>query len=220
VLEPLDAQPLEVAGDDTTLTVGGASGTLRLKEVDAEVGDAVQRRLRGVRPNTARFVDLRRMDELGRERSRRTQRYFAGIVGDHVVGCVHAAHSRHDHHLRIESFGWETPAAQAPMLRALVELVQGESQGHPVAIVTEVAATDTAQQHALERAGFVPTSYCPALVVGPGGRLDVVQYTRLLGYAIADGLGFLETVEWPGAIRLVRAIAAALADRSRIDQRA
>lgn len=219
VLEPLDAQPLEVAGGDATPTVGSAPGTLRLKEVDAEVGDAVLRRLHGVRPNTPRFVDLRRMDELGRERRRRKQRYFAGIIGDHVVGCVHAAHNRHDYHLRIESFAWETPEVQEPMLRALVEVVQGESQGHPGVLVTEVAATDAAQQHALERAGFVPTAYCPALVVGRAGRLDVVQYTRLLGYTMADGLGFLETVEWPSAIRLVRMIAAALAERSRVDQR-
>ncbi len=214
VLKPLGAPPLDVAFGEPTTTEGNAWVGLRLKELDAEIGADLMKRLRGADADTPRYVELRRMDELGREHARRKQRYFAGIVGDDVVGCVHAAHNRHDYHLRVESFALETQAAQDPMLRALVELVRRESEGHPYVMATELTATNAAHQHALESAGFVATSYCPALVVDPGGRLDVVQYTRLLGYPIADALGFLETVKWPEAVRLIRTIAAEFERRS------
>ncbi|MGH9204263.1 MAG: hypothetical protein ACRD2A_23800, partial [Vicinamibacterales bacterium] len=214
VLEPLGAPALDVALGEPAATEANAWAGLRLKELDAEIGADLMRRLRGSYADAPRYVELRRMDELGRERARRKQRYFAGIVGDDVVGCIHAAHNRHDYHLRIESFALETQDVQDPMLRALVELVRRESDGHPCVMATELTATNAAQQRALESAGFVATSYCPALVVDRGGRLDVVQYTRLLGYTIADALGFLETVKCPEAERLIRTIAAEFEGRS------
>ena len=214
VLEPLGAPLLDVASGEPTATEASAWAGLRLKELDAEIGADLMRRLRGSYADAPRYVELRRMDELGREHARRTQRYFAGIVGDDVVGCIHAAHNRHDYHLRIESFALATQAVQDPMLRALVELVRRESDGHPCVMATELTATNAAQQRPLESAGFVPTSYYPALVVHRGERLDVVQYTRLLGYTIADALGFLETVKCPDAERLIRTIAAEFERRS------
>ena len=220
VLEPLGAPPLDVEIKDATAPLPRSWAGLRLKELDAEIGADLMRRLRGAYADAPRYVELRRMDELGREHARRKQRYFAGIFGDDVVGCIHAAHNRHDYHIRIESFALERQDVQDPMLRAFVELVRRESDGHPCIMATELTATNGSQQRALEAAGFVATSYYPAFVVDRGGRLDVVQYTRLLGYTIADALGFLETVKCPDAERLIRTIAAEFERRAdRADRR-
>jgi GNAT superfamily N-acetyltransferase len=208
VLEPLGVPALDVASGEGTAPDANAWAGLRLKELDPEIGADLMRRIRGSDPEAPRYVELRRMDELGRERARRKQRYFAGIVGDDIVGCIHAAHNRHDYHLRIEAFALETQDVQDRMLRALVELVRRESDGHPWVMATELTVTNAVQQRALESAGFVPTSYCPALTVDRGARLDVVQYTRLLGYTIADAVRFLDTVKGPEAEPLIRTIAA------------
>jgi GNAT superfamily N-acetyltransferase/RimJ/RimL family protein N-acetyltransferase len=209
ILEPLGAPPLDVVVSRGT-TRSDACGNLRLKELDVEVGANLTRRLLGPDPYLSGFVDLRRMDELGREHARRKQRYFAGIVGEELVGCVHTAHNRHDAHFRIESFAWEHEGAQEPMLREVVELARRESEGRPCAIVAELTATNAAQQRALESVGFAPTAYYPALVVDRGRRLDVVQYTRLLGYAVSEGTGFLDRLPWRAAEDLVRTIALGL----------
>jgi len=210
ILEPLGALPLDVVVSQGGRARPAVHEALRLKELDVEIGANLMRRLLGSDPNACGFVDLRRMDELGREHARRKQRYFAGLVGDEVVGCIHTAHNRHDSHFRIESFAWDSEPVQEPMLRELVELVRRESDGHPSVIVAELTATNAPQQRALEAVGFTPTAYYPALVVDRGRRLDVVQYTRLLGRAISDGIGFLDLFPWPEAARVVRIIAAAL----------
>lgn len=214
VLSPIGAKPLRI---DSSATIESRPDPLesarflesvRFKEVDAEVGSNILYRLRGRNPAAPRFVDLRRMDELGREMSRRKDRYFIGIAGDDVVGCIHAAHNRHDYHLRIEAGAWSDAAVQATMLCALVELVAHESRGHACSVVAELTATDAAEQRALEAAGFVPTAYWPALVADGNHRADVVQYTRLVGYHIDDGIRTVAALGWPAAERIVQAIGA------------
>ncbi len=80
-------------------------------------------------------------------------------------------------------------------------------------LVAELTATNTAQQRALEATGFAPTAYYPALIVDRGRRLDVVQYTRLLGYTVAEGMGFVDLLPWPAAARVVQTIAAGFVAR-------
>jgi hypothetical protein len=210
VLEPLLVAPLaSVPGTSPSPRRFGEH--LRLMEVYEELGTDLLQQLPTSEPRTPRFVDLRRMDELGREEARRKQRYFAALAGDDVVGCIQAAHNRHDRHFRIEAMASTPREAQPEMLRRLIELVDLESNGEPHVIVADLVATRIAQQRALEAVGFVPTSYCPALIAVGRRRLDVVQYTRLFGYTVSSSIGFLDGMRWATAKRLVRHVTTALA---------
>jgi RimJ/RimL family protein N-acetyltransferase len=192
--------------------VSSPRGGLRFKEVDEEIGADLMRRLRASRGAPTDFVDLRRMDELGRAASRRKQRYFAGIVGGKIVACLHAAHNRHDHHLRIESFAAESPDLQEPMLRELLELIEPGSEGSASVVVAEVVAENLAQQRVLETLGFSPTLYYPALVSHRARRMDVVQYTRLQGYSVSEAL--VKELGWPAAEHVIQTVATELQRRS------
>ena len=211
VLEPLRLAPLDVAKGAPSSIRTEETEPLCLKEIDVELGVDLMQRLPDCPPDAPGFVDLRRMDELGRDQARRKQRFFAGLAGHQVVGCIHVAHNRHDHHLRIENFTWLSRSAQGLMLRKLLQLVELESAGEASVVVAEMTATSVAEQRTLESLGFTPTSYYPALVVHDGARLDVVQYTRLLGRAVSDSLRFVDCLGWPVARGIVSLAAGELA---------
>jgi GNAT superfamily N-acetyltransferase len=211
VLAPLELSPLDVANGARPANASAVGRPIRLKEIDAELGIDLMQRLPDCPPDAPGFVDLRRMDELGRDQARRKQRFFAGLVDHEVVGCIHVAHNRHDHHLRIENFAWLSPDSHDLVLRELLALVERESAGEPAVVVAEMTATSVAEQRTVESLGFTPTSYYPALVVHDGARLDVVQYTRLLGRPVAESVHFLDDLEWPAAQRVVGLAARELA---------
>ncbi len=210
VLGPLAAAPLGVLAGRAA-TPSRFRGRLTLMEVYEELGVDLLEQLPTTEPRIPRFVDLRRMDELGRDVSRRKQRYFVALSGDDVVGCIHVAHNRHDRHFRIEAMASNPREVQPEMLRGLIDLVRRDSDGEPHMIVAELAATRIAQQRALEAVGFVPTAYCPALIAVGRRRLDVVQYTRLVGYTVRSALGFVDGMRWPAAQRVVRHVTRTLA---------
>jgi hypothetical protein len=213
VLEPLGCPSLEVSRE-TVRASRRFRKRLRLQEVYAEIGAYLLAQLPTSQPRVPRFVDLRRMDELGREHSRRKDRFFVALRGDDVIGCIQVAHNRHDRHFRIDAMASHPREAQPTMLQLLIELVAEESEGQPHAIVADLIASRVTQQCALEAAGFVPTSYHPALIALGKRRLDVVQYTRLQGYAVSRSSECLDDMRWSTAERLVRHVTSTLANHA------
>jgi N-acetylglutamate synthase-like GNAT family acetyltransferase len=180
---------------------------MQLTEVDDEIGSDLMRRLADTQIHAPGFVDLRRMDELGRQATRRKQRYFCAAVAGQTVGCVHIAHNRHDHHIRIESLACDSDEFQLPTLSELLEVLAQEQRDDPCVMVAEVDVNSPNLQLSLESLGFAPTAYYPALIARGNERFDVVQYTGIRGYAIAEAVPQIDRLQWPAAEETLQAVA-------------
>jgi hypothetical protein len=120
------------------------------------------------------------------------------------MGVAHVSIDLHDRRARILRLEVECDALQALFLRSILdELPQGLA-----CVVVDVRA-DFAPLHAsLLAMGFFPSVYYPAFLTSESGRVDAVQFTRLLGEDLDDVPVPIAELE-PDVTQIVRIVLAA-----------
>jgi ribosomal protein S18 acetylase RimI-like enzyme len=150
------------------------------------------------------IVGLHRIQGWNQGELRFLDRYYAIRQQKKILGVAHVSMDLHDRRARILRLEVEFDGLQAFFLRSILdELPQG------LACIVVDARADFASLHAsLLAMGFFPSVYYPAFLPSESGRVDAVQFTRLLGEDLDDLSGLLAELG-PDLTQIVRIVLAA-----------
>jgi ribosomal protein S18 acetylase RimI-like enzyme len=155
------------------------------------------------------ILDLDRLRGYDPARRRYTDAYLLMRSGAQAVACARLQWDRHDRRLRVLSLERQHSSFVEPLLRAVVRWGRVQSARGPFSVVVDVRADAPGCAGALERLGFFPTLYCPAMIAEDGRRGDAVQYTLLRGCSLAATWAFTRNVQWREAQSAIRGVFAA-----------
>jgi GNAT superfamily N-acetyltransferase len=150
-------------------------------------------------PHASGIVSLNRLVGVDPQGKRYSEECFNANAGSQIVARSRVASDHVDRRARILYLHTLFHGLQGLLLKTIVERLQSGSAGAARTLVVDVRADHPAVHRTLEKLGFFPTIYYPALIAGANGRIDVVQYTRLAGHDIAESLQWMDRVDWPEA---------------------
>ena len=123
------------------------------------------RRIRGVNQGELRFLD----------------RYYTIRLRKKVSGFAHVTADLQDRRARILRLEVEFDGLQAFFLQSILDHLRNDEFPQPLACAVVDVRADFASLHAsLMAMGFFPSVYYPAFLNSESGRVDAVQFTRLL----------------------------------------
>jgi hypothetical protein len=123
-------------------------------------------RIRGLDYGEQRFLD----------------RYYVMSHRDRILGVAQISVDLQDRRARILRLEVQFDGLQAVFLRQVLDNLRGESILQTLASIVVDVQADCARLHrSLQTLGFVPTVYYPALVSIESGRIDALQFTRIIG---------------------------------------
>jgi RimJ/RimL family protein N-acetyltransferase len=158
----------------------------------------------------AGVVNLRRLEGEGSGPVglRYDNRYQVARIEDRDAGFVRVAWDRTDRRARVLELFAESPLIAASLIEAAVAELLAEATDGTLTVAVDLRTDAVALQSRLEKMGFLPTAYYPALIADGPDRIDAVQFTRLDQRPIGQSLGFIVGLDWPEARRLVDSVAA------------
>src|SRR5215469_1197791 len=133
------------------------------------------------------IVGLRRIRGLNQGELRFLDRYYAMRQQNNIVGVAQVSVDLQDRRARILRLEVEFDGLQAALLQNILTKLQREELPQQLASVVVDVRADFAWLHAsLLDMGFFPTVYYPAFLTSESGRVDAVQFTRLLSDDLDD----------------------------------
>jgi len=132
------------------------------------------------------IVGLRRIRGSNQGELRFLDRYYA-MRQKKIVGVAHVSVDLEDRRARILRLEVEFDGLQAAFLQNILSNLQSEELPQQLASAVVDVRADFAWLHAsLLDMGFFPTVYYPAFLTSESGRVDAVQFTRLLSDDLDD----------------------------------
>jgi len=129
------------------------------------------RRIRGVNQGELRFLD----------------RYYTIRLRNKISGFAHVTVDLQDRRARILRLEVEFDGLQAFFLQSIIDHLRNDEFPQPLACTVVDVRADFVPLHAsLLAMGFFPSVYYPSFLTSDSGRLDAVQFTRLLGDDLDD----------------------------------
>ena len=123
-------------------------------------------RIRGLDYGEQRFLD----------------RYYVMSHRDRILGVAQISVDLQDRRARILRLEVQFDGLQAVFLRQVLDNLRDESILQTLASIVVDVRADCARLHrSLQTLRFVPTVYYPALVSIESGRIDALQFTRIIG---------------------------------------
>jgi hypothetical protein len=128
------------------------------------------------------IVGLHRIREGNQGELRFLDRYYAIRQQKKILGVAHVSMDLHDRRAHILRLEVEFDGLQAFFLQSILDELP-----HGLACIVVDVRADFAPLHAsLLTMGFFPSVYYPAFLASESGRVDAVQFTRLLGEDLDD----------------------------------
>jgi hypothetical protein len=153
--------------EQTTLTSIGAV----YPRLTGHSGIVGLRRIRGLNQGELRFVD----------------RYYAIRQRNMILGAAHVTVDLQDRRARLLRLEVEVEGLQAFFLEGILGHLQNDKFTQRLACAVVDVRADIVPLHAsLLAMGFFPSVYYPAFLTGESGRVDAVQFTRLLCDGVDD----------------------------------
>jgi acetyltransferase (GNAT) family protein len=167
-----------ICGADSVRKVPGA---LEVISVDKRVAEKFGRRWRAVNSHGSGVVGLRRLEGADLEGTRYVERHFVATSNGRILGITRVSIDRRDLRARVLYLQTASDGLQSLLLARLIEeLLRDAALASLLTIAVDVRADFPALQTSLEGLGFFPTVYYPAFISGDRGRIDAVQFTRVL----------------------------------------
>jgi hypothetical protein len=108
-------------------------------------------------------------------------RYYRIRQQKKILGVAHVTVDLQDRRARILRLEVEFDGLQACFLQSILGHLQNDEFPQPLACAVVDVRADFASLHAsLASMGFFPSVYYPAFLAAESGRVDAVQFTRLL----------------------------------------
>jgi ribosomal protein S18 acetylase RimI-like enzyme len=127
------------------------------------------------------IVGLRRIRGLNQGELRFLDRYYRIRQQKKILGVAHVTVDLQDRRARILRLEVEFDGLQACFLQSILGHLQNDEFPQPLACAVVDVRADFASLHAsLATMGFFPSVYYPAFLAAESGRVDAVQFTRLL----------------------------------------
>jgi GNAT superfamily N-acetyltransferase len=158
-------------------------------------------------PHASGVVSLRRLEGEDPYGERYAEPCFVARLGERDLAAARVVWDRVDCRARILALQARFHGLQGLLLGELVRQIEHEAGNSSLTTVVDVRADHPRLQATLENLGFFPTVYYPALIAGPSGRVDAIQYTRLHGRRIGQSAAVMDNLDWPDAQRVFRAVA-------------
>ena len=112
-----------------------------------------------------------------------------------------------DHRLRILDLRSYFDGIQGLLIHHALKIVVAEIADNPLTVVVDIRADNIRLIATLEKLGFFPTVYYPALIAEGEYRVDAVQFTRLYNLKYDECHSLADFNEWALAFAVVSQIA-------------
>ena len=149
-------------------------------------------------------IALRRFE--GDVPQRYDRQYHVARVGPHALAAALVVHDRIDQRVRILDLRTRYEGLQGILLAAIMVALFGQASGRRLVMVIDVCADALKLQETLLALDFRPTIYYPAFIARGSTRVDGIQYTGLLNCKFDNSLDCLETLDWPSAAGVIKAV--------------
>ena len=176
-------------------------------ENDPSEGRRLQDKWQLDNPHASGIVCLRRLLGEDPQGKRYSDEFFIAKTGGRAVAWSRVYSDYVDRRARIMHLHSRFHGLQGPLLKTIVERLQDSSPESARTLVIDVRADHPALHRTLEKLGFFPTIYYPALIADANGRIDVVQFTRLAGHDVAESLQWMDRVGWLQARNVAEVVA-------------
>jgi Acetyltransferase (GNAT) family len=156
-------------------------GSVEVISVNKRIAEQLGRRWSGVNSHSSGVVGLRRLEGIDLEGTRYLERHFVATSNGEVLGIARVSVDRRDLRARVLYLQTASDGLQSLLLARLIEeLLNDVALAGLLTIVVDVRADFPKFQTSLDALGFFPTVYYPAFISGERGRIDAVQFTRIL----------------------------------------
>ena len=163
-------------------------------------------RLKNVAPHKAGIISLQRLGGTDSKGTRYNRSHFLACLDNHPVAYALTEQDNLDHRLRILDLRTLCDGIQGLMIQHISEKIIHETAGSPLTAVVDVRADNVMLHDTLEKLGFFPTAYYPALIAEGDCRIDAVQFTRLYNLDLDKSRNCADFKEWPLATTVVSSI--------------
>ncbi|NIR31547.1 MAG: GNAT family N-acetyltransferase [Gammaproteobacteria bacterium] len=134
-------------------------------------------------------IGLRRLRGWDRTSTRYSDEYFVGYQGSEPLGVVEVSLDRIDRRARVLYHHSAVDGLQGIFLAHVLRTLEREAPSTGLRTVVIDVRADSSRLHAtLESLGLFPSIYYPALIASERGRIDAVQFTRILDADPSDAL--------------------------------
>jgi len=152
------------------------------------------------------IIDLRRLEGHSPGSQRYERSLFVATIDGRMVAHAQTSYDRCDRRLRIIELRAATAGLAVALIGHVVQQRQGALRGAPFVVILDARADQPGLHSALEKIGFFPTVYYPALIQEAGERCDAVQFTWLFGRDLKVSRDAADLSEWPLACEIVAPI--------------
>ena len=121
----------------------------------------------------------------------------------YLVAYALTLYDNRDQRLRILDLRTLFDGIQGLMVQHILQQIVHEIVGDTLVVVVDVRADNVSLHATLEKLGFFPTVYYPALIAEGEYRVDAVQFTRLYNLDFEKSRNSADFKEWPLATAVV-----------------
>ena len=152
------------------------------------------------------IISLRRLEGLSPGSLRYERSLFVASIDGRMVAHAQTSYDRCDRRLRLIELRAATDGIAVLLIGHILRQRQAAVHSAPFVAVLDARADDSGLHSALERIGFFPTVYYPALIQEGGERFDAVQFTWLFGRDLKASRDAADLSEWQLACAIVAPI--------------
>jgi hypothetical protein len=176
-----------------------SSGEYVIKVYHDNTLETPPEKLKNLDPHKASIISLQRLEGEDFRGIRYEHLYFQAYVNNHPIAYAVALWDHVDCRLRILSLRAIFDGLQGLMIQQILQKVVHQIEGNPLIVVVDVRADNVKLHSTLEKLGFFPTIYYPALIAEGECRVDGVQFTRLYNLDFEKSWSPADFREWPVA---------------------
>jgi hypothetical protein len=136
-------------------------------------------KLKNLARHKAGIISLKRLEGEDSMGVRYERRYFQAYLNNYPIAYALAVLDHLDHRLRILDLRALFDGVQGVMIQQILQKTIHGTKGNPLTVVVDVRADNAKLHVTLEKLGFFPTIYYPALIADAACRIDAVQFTFL-----------------------------------------
>ena len=178
---------------------------IEIYEEDAEKGPLTK--LNILVRHGAGIISLQRLEGKDTQGIRYQRRYFVAYLNKQPIAYVLVVWDLLDHRIRILDLRSHFDGIQGLLIQHALKMVVAEIADTPLTVVVDIRADNVKLIATLEKLGFFPTVYYPALIADGDYRVDAVQFTRLYNLKYAECQSLADFNEWALAFAVVSQIA-------------
>lgn len=162
--------------------------------------------LKNLTPHKSGIISLCRLEGKDAIGNRYRRKYFLARLNNYLVAYALAVLDIRDQRLRILDLRTVFDGIQGLLIQNILKEVGREIMGSPLTVVVDVRADNVRLHATLEKLGFFPTVFYPALIAEGEYRIDAVQFTRLYNLDFEIAKSVADFRGWRNAIEVVSSI--------------